>query len=329
MRDHGGNMGLAISEFGGDPADWIDLSTGINATPYPVGQVPAAAWARLPEHGSLAGLEGAAQRAYRTSLDVVAVAGAQAAIQLVPMLTPAGRAAVLTPTYNEHAAALRSGGWDVQEVAAIEALEGYDLAVVVNPNNPDGKVYPPQTLLALSTKVGLLIVDESFADPEPEMSLASGPQDLPGNVVILRSFGKFYGLAGVRLGFVLGVPAVAGKIRDMVGPWPVSGMAIDVCKRAFEDDAWAEQTRRQLRQDAARLDVLATDLGWQLVGGTSLFRTYATRDAAKAQRDIATHHIWTRVFPYSDSWIRLGLPGSQGDWSRLEAAMKLSASAAT
>jgi cobalamin biosynthesis protein CobC len=329
MRDHGGNMGTAIAEFGGDPTDWIDLSTGINAAPYPVGQVSAAAWARLPERGSMIGLERAAQRAYRTSLDVVAVAGAQAAIQLVPMLKPVGRAAVLTPTYNEHAAALRSGGWDVHDVTAFEALKGYDLAVVVNPNNPDGNVYAPDALMALAAQVGLLIVDESFADPAPDMSLASTAQDLPENVVILRSFGKFYGLAGVRLGFVLGTPAVADKVRDMVGPWPVSGMAIEVCKRAFEDDAWADRTRAQLQRDADRIDVLAQDAGWALVGGTPLFRTYATPDAAKAQRDLAACHIWTRIFPYSETWIRLGLPGTEGDWSRLEAALKTFAPVAT
>ncbi|NOR31207.1 MAG: threonine-phosphate decarboxylase [Sulfitobacter sp.] len=329
MRDHGGNMGLAIAEFGGDPADWIDLSTGINGSPYPVGQLSAAAWTRLPERDSLTGLERAAQRAYGTSLDVVAVAGAQAAIQLVPTLKPVGRAAILTPTYNEHAAALRSGGWDVDEVATFGALEGADLAVVVNPNNPDGNVYTAKALLALAATVGLLIVDESFADPEPAMSLASAPLVLPDNVVILRSFGKFYGLAGVRLGFVLGAPAVADKIRDLVGPWPVSGMAIEVCKRAFEDDAWADQTRAQLRRDVARLDLLARDAGWELIGGTPLFRTYATPDAAKAQRDLAARHIWTRIFPYSDTWIRLGLPGTEGDWSRLEAALNIAKPAAT
>jgi len=322
MQDHGGNIGKAIAEFGGDLSDWVDLSTGINGAPYPVGQIPEAAWTRLPDREVLRALERSAQSAYGTTLDAVAVAGAQAAIQLVPRLMLAGQAAVLAPTYNEHAVTLRSAGWQVREAATLDALEGSGIAVVVNPNNPDGKSYAPDALAALAEKVGILIVDESFVDPAPHLSVTTCSHGVPENVIVLRSFGKFYGLAGLRLGFVLAAPALTGQVRDMVGPWPVSGMAIDVAARALGDVQWTQQTRENLLRDSARLDDLARGAGWDLVGGTPLFRTYATPDAAKVQRHIATHQIWTRIFPYSQKWIRLGLPAQENDWLRLSIALR-------
>ncbi len=322
MRDHGGNLAQAMAKFGGNSADWIDLSTGINANPYPVGHVSPQAWTRLPERDRLEALERTAGHAYGTTVDTVAVAGAQAAIQLVPMLAPTGNAAVLTPTYNEHAAALRAAGWAVETVATLGALEGSTLAVVVNPNNPDGASYAPDRVRALAKTVGLLVVDESFADPMPEMSLVADGSPLPENIIVLRSFGKFYGLAGIRLGFILAAPRMAARLRDMIGPWPVSGMAIEIAERALADSLWADQTRARLQDETAHLDQLAINAGWELVGGTSLFRTYTTPDATSAQQKLAAHHIWTRIFPYSDKWIRLGLPGNTPDWSRLTAALK-------
>tara|TARA_R110000765_G_scaffold80927_2_gene158502 strand:+ start:243 stop:1220 length:978 start_codon:yes stop_codon:yes gene_type:complete len=324
MRDHGGNLGQAAAHYGGTLADWIDLSTGINTVPYPIGHIPADAWQRLPEPASLRQLERAAQHAYGTASEVVPVAGAQAAIQMIPRLRGAGTAAVLSPTYNEHAAALRACGWRVQEVGAFQALEGSDLAIVVNPNNPDGRVYAPQQLMMLAQTVGLLIIDESFADADPETSLVGQgvTAHLPENVVVLRSFGKFYGLAGVRLGFVVCQSELARKFRDMTGPWPVSGMAIEIAQRALQDDTWAQTTRVRLGNDTRRLDALAVTAGWKVVGGTSLFRTYATDNGIMAQKMLAKHHIWSRIFPYSTNWIRMGLPGTAADWARLTIAME-------
>ena len=217
---------------------------------------------------------------------------------------------------------MRAEGWQVTEASDLDALEGYALAVVVNPNNPDGQRHAPDTLRALAETVELLIVDESFADPDPELSLVQGGANLPKNILVMRSFGKFYGLAGLRLGFVLAAEPLAAKLRAMTGPWPVSGMAIEVALRALNDAEWAAQTTRRLQGEAARMDAMALRAGWTLVGGTPLFRTYATPDATAAQNALAAHHIWSRIFPYSDSWIRLGLPGPPADWVRLEAALR-------
>ena len=316
MRDHGGDLDRAKAAFGG--GRWLDLSTGINPVAYPVPGLSNDAWTRLPEAGALRALINAARAAYDTPAEVVPLSGAQAAIQLVPRLRQPGRAAVVGPTYNEHAAALRAQGWQVDEVSDIDQAAGADLAVVVNPNNPDGRIWTKDALTRLKHQVGALVVDESFADPSSEFSVASDADDA---LIVLRSFGKFYGLAGVRLGFAITGGSMASKLRSLSGPWPVSGPAIAVGTAALSDQTWQMATRARLAQDAVRLDALADGAGWKLVGGTALFRTYRTGGAGAAQMQLAEGRVWSRIFPYSDIWIRLGLPGSAQDWAQLGAAL--------
>ena len=321
LRDHGGNLDAARHRFGGAAEDWLDLSTGINPVAYPVPPFPPRAFTALPTRSDMARLRTAAAECYGTRAHVTPLAGVQAAIQAVPYLVPKGVARVLVPTYNEHAAALRAGGWQVEEVTTPDALAESDCAVVVNPNNPDGAHTHPDRLAALAARVGLLVVDQSFADPVPEVSLAPHFHEAPSNILVLRSFGKFYGLAGLRLGFVLSSGDMAARLNDMAGPWPVSGPAIEVACAALADRDWQAGTTARLTRDAARLDALATRAGWSLVGGTPLFRTYATPDATAAQEALARHHIWSRIFSYSRTWLRLGLAGAPGDWERLAAAL--------
>jgi cobalamin biosynthetic protein CobC len=319
MRDHGGNIDAAIKAFGGDASDWIDLSTGINRAPYPVPPLSPSAWTGLPTRAAIASLHEAARKAWGISGAVLAVSGAQTAIQLIPRLAAPAQARILTPTYNEHAASLRAAGWQVTEVATLADLAGADLAVVVNPNNPDGNRYSPRSLLDLRQKVGRLLVDESFADPQPAFSLCG--ETGPEGVLVLRSFGKFYGLAGVRLGFILGSPADIATLSDMAGPWPVSGAAIEIGVAALADTAWHAATTARLTTEAAQLDALAAAKGWTPLGGTELFRLYDTPDAAQAQNALASAHIWSRIFPYSPRWIRLGLPAGSAEWARAAAAL--------
>ena len=320
-RDHGGNIDAAKARFGGE--DWIDLSTGINRVPYPIPDLPAFVWTDLPTATAKAATLAAAQQAFATTAPGVALAGAQQAIQLIPRLAQrpglAGQARVLAPTYNEHAAALRAAGWAVTEVASFQDLAGADLAVVVNPNNPDGRLFPPAQVQALAGQVGRLVVDESFADATPESSVAALAG---GNLSVLRSFGKFYGLAGVRLGFAFGEAETVAQLAEMAGPWPVSGAALEIGRRALQDTAWAQATTARLHAETSALDALAARAGWRLVGGTALFRTYATPDAAQAQDRLARAHIWSRIFPYSPHWLRLGLPGKAAEWTRLEQELK-------
>jgi cobalamin biosynthetic protein CobC len=321
-RDHGGNLDAAMTRHGGALDDWIDLSTGINPVPYPLPPIPPRAWTDLPRAADMVRLRTAAIRVFETKANIVPFAGAQAAIQAYPLLAEPRKARVLGPTYNEHAAALRTAGWNVSLVPTAFGLEGADLAVLVNPNNPDGRRVAPDSLLTLARTVGLLVVDESFVDPEPELSLAPHLAARIGNILLLRSFGKFYGLAGLRLGFAIAGAELSRRLEEIAGPWPVSGPAIDIACLALADTDWRAATMERLRRDAARLDGLAERAGWRPVGGTSLFRTFETGNAGAAQDRLALHRIWSRIFPYSASWIRLGLPGTDADWQRLEAALR-------
>jgi len=319
MRDHGGNLDVAIRRFGGRPEDWIDLSTGINRQPYPIGELQPRAWTALPSRAEVELLHDAARNTYGTTAPVLAAGGAQAAIQMLPRLSSPGRARILAPTYNEYAPVLMAAGWQVDEVDGLDALAGADLAVVVNPNNPDGRRHDPAELIALASHVNRLVVDESFVDAVPSLSLAleAGRRGL----LILRSFGKFYGLAGLRLGFVLGCKEDIATLAAMAGPWPISGAAIEIGRRALLDRDWADATRARLAHDSSRLDELAQAAGWKLVGGTPLFRLYETGDAGAAQGRLAGARIWSRIFSSNLGWLRLGLPGDEAEWKRLAAAL--------
>jgi cobalamin biosynthetic protein CobC len=319
MLDHGGNLDSAVRRFGGEPDDWIDLSTGINRRPYPVPELALRHWSALPSRSDIETLQDAARQAYATPAKVLALAGAQAAIQLLPHWLPRGEARILAPTYNEYGGVLRAAGWNVRDVADLDALAGADLAIIVNPNNPDGRVHDQAALLPLLPRVGRLVVDESFADVVPALSLAR--EAGRSGLLILRSLGKFYGLAGVRLGFVLGAESDVAAFAKLAGPWPVSGPAIAIGQRALGDRGWAEATSARLAGEVPRLDGLAQKAGWSLVGGTPLFRLYDVGDAAAAQENLARTRIWSRIFRDRPGWLRLGLPGDEGEWSRLAAAL--------
>jgi cobalamin biosynthesis protein CobC len=319
MPEHGGNLDQALQRFGGDARDWIDLSTGINRKPYPVGKLPETVWSALPSKSALESLHQAAQRAYGTTAPILATSGAQAAIQWLPRLASRGMARILSPTYNEYAAVFSAASWEVAETSGLEGLAGADVAILANPNNPDGKRYEPKQLLELLPEVGRLVVDESFADAVPECSLA--PDAGRRGPLILRSFGKFFGLAGLRLGFVIGSEVDIAALSAIAGPWPVSGPAIAIGEHALSNREWVEATSVRLARDCLRLDADVARLGWPLVGGTPLFRLYETGDASRAQEKLAHEKIWSRIFPYHRGWLRLGLPGNEAEWARLSAAL--------
>ena len=309
-RDHGGGLDAARARWGGAADDWIDLSTGINPEPYPLPPLTPRDWQALPDHGAQDALIAAARRFWSVPDDagILAAPGASALIARMPLLAPAGPVHIPGPTYNEHAAAFRAHGRDIVETRAADPPS----LVVVSPNNPDGRLWTPPEVLPR-----FLVVDESFADVAP----GSGIVELtraPGRIV-LKSFGKFWGLAGLRLGFAIGHPDTIAPLAEALGPWPVAGPALRIGTAALSDTAWAEATRVRLRADRARLDALMAPHG-RLVGGTDLFRLYDVGDAEAVRDRLAARHIHVRIFPYSERWLRLGLPPA-GGWARLEAAL--------
>lgn len=309
VRDHGGNLDEAIARFGGDRGGWLDLSTGINPCPYPVGQLPESSWNSLPGRDAARDLVAAARRFWRVpdAAAVLAVPGASAAIAAVPRLIKPASVSIEGPTYNEHEAAFRAAGWQVEPGAACR--------VAVHPNNPDGRFWEAGDF----APAPLTVIDESFCDLYPDRSLI-GQSTIPGRL-ILKSFGKFWGLAGLRLGFVIGDPGLVSAIADMLGPWPVSGPALQIGRAALSDAQWAAETRARLARDAKRLDAIMAAEGIGAVGGTDLFRLYEAPDAKALQERLARGRVWTRIFPYSDRWTRLGLPGTAPHWAQLEGAL--------
>ncbi len=308
-RDHGGGVDAARAIYGGTRSDWIDLSTGINPVPYPTGAIDQNAWNALPDSAAQTALTDAARSFWSvpTSAAILATPGASAPIAMIPRLRNAGTVHISAPTYNEHAAAFKAAGW------AETSSKNAEAQIIVHPNNPDGRCFTPADLHA-----PLRIIDESFADVIPNASLIA--QATTPNTLILKSFGKFWGLAGLRLGFVIGDPDLIDQLTMMLGPWPVAGPALQIGARALSDPEWADKTRQRLSTYTDRLDTLLTNAGAKPLGGTTLFRLYDVVDAAEWQHRLARHQIWSRVFPYNSRWLRLGLPAPD-QWSRLEAAL--------
>ncbi|MDG9922775.1 MULTISPECIES: threonine-phosphate decarboxylase CobD [unclassified Pseudomonas] len=324
MLEHGGRLREAARRYGIALADWLDLSTGIAPYGWPLPAIPGSAWQRLPEVDD--GLEAAARDYYGVSA-LLPVAGSQAAIQALPRLRRPGlRVGVVSPAYAEHAAAWRREGHLVQELGegAVErSLERLDVLLVINPNNPSCRLMERERLLAwharLAERGGWLLVDEAFMDCTPEHSLAADSQ-LPG-LIVLRSFGKFFGLAGIRLGFVLAESEWLERLGEQLGPWAVSGPTRAVASALLADSEGQRRQRERLRADGLRLAVLLSDHGLAPAGGTALFQLVGHPQAVGLHGYFARRGILLRLFAETRC-LRFGLPGDETGWQRLEQALK-------
>jgi cobalamin biosynthesis protein CobC len=323
---HGGDLARVAGGPNAYGGDWLDLSTGINPWPYPLPGLPADSWQRLPDSALEARLASAAAAYYEAPGGdcIVSAPGSQALIQWLPRLRRAGRVAVLGPTYSEHAQVWARAGHDVERVTKPEALSSeLDAVILANPNNPDGRRLDPAWLSALARRLagrgGWLVIDEAFADLEPGLSLAR-ECDRPG-VIVLRSFGKFFGLAGLRLGFALAEPALAAQLRAALGPWAVSGPAALVACRALADQAWVQATQGRLLRATAQLDALLAAAGLQVVGGTTLFRLVESECASSIAARLALEGIHVRSFPEAPLWLRFGHPPDAAASERLGRAL--------
>ncbi|MDM8194465.1 threonine-phosphate decarboxylase [Pseudomonas koreensis] len=323
MLEHGGRLRKAALDYGIAEADWLDLSSGLAPWPFPIPEIPLRAWARLPETDD--GLEQAACDYYGAA-QVLPVAGSQMAIQLLPRLRRAGKVGVLSPCYAEHAEAWRRSGYIVREVLEQEVeffLDSLDVLVVVNPNNPTGLSLTPARLLdwhaRLAQRGGWLVVDEAFMDNTPQLSLA--PYAHQVGLVVLRSFGKFFGLAGVRLGFVLAERKLLKLLAEQVGPWAVSGPTRVLGTACLRDTEG--HTRQRIRSDAAsgRLVALLTRCGFAPQGGCALFQWLITEHAEALHEFLARRGILLRLFSHNSS-VRFGLPADAAQALRLEQALQ-------
>jgi cobalamin biosynthesis protein CobC len=322
---HGGNLDAARERFPGAPEPWIDLSTGINPVPFPFPALPTEIWSRLPMRSEQEALLAAAATRYRVrnSEMIVAAPGTQALIQLLPRLLPKSSVEILGLTYEEHEACWTRQGHRVSVVTDLDQSERADVVIVVNPNNPTGRVIPVSVLRAvartLAKKNGLLVVDEAFIDVLPEAaSLAS---ELPPATIVLRSFGKAYGLAGLRLGFAIAEVSLARRIRAELGPWAVSGPGLRIGKAALCDARWLAEATARLESDRQQLDAMLEAAGLTVLGGTPLFRLARHDEAMKIVERLGRHGIHVRSFAREAQWLRFGFPGGESAWDRLSAAL--------
>ncbi|MBY5735887.1 threonine-phosphate decarboxylase CobD [Rhizobium leguminosarum] len=322
---HGGGVTAAAAAFGGRPEDWLDLSTGINPCPVVLPDIPARAWHRLPDRHLVDEARRAARDHYGSGKILpLPVPGTQSVIQLLPRLIEAGRrvavtdnkiavtderVAVVSPTYGEYERAFASAGFPVDAVGDVAAIgAGHPLAIVVNPNNPDGLIWPAEKLIALHDRMkaadGLLVVDEAFGDTDPALSLASRAPQL-SNLIIFRSFGKFFGLAGLRLGFAVARDDVLARFEDWLGPWAVSGPALSIAASLLRSNV--SPIRCRIEERCAGLHAVLKGAGLQISGGTALFTLVADARAGDIYAHLCRHHILVRKFDYAPDWLRFGL----------------------
>ncbi|MES9897775.1 MAG: threonine-phosphate decarboxylase CobD [Sedimenticola sp.] len=322
MLEHGGRLRQAAEKYQIPLEQWLDISTGINPNGWPVPSVPASAWLRLPENGD--GLEHAAFEYYGCS-SLLPVAGSQAAIQLLPQLRPLSKVGILTPGYSEHAHAWKRAGHrlitlDAREIA--DAIDDLDVLLLCRPNNPDGLVLDSEILLQwhqrLMEKGGWLIIDEAFIDATPELSLS--PRGGKKGLIILRSLGKFFGLAGARVGFVLAEQRLLAQLQERLGPWSLAGPSRWVATQALSDRKWQAQTCESLKNSGERLNQLMVQHNLTPLGGTALYQLVEIEQAEALYVQLAQQGILLRLFK-EQSAVRFGLPKEEVEWQRLEAAL--------
>ncbi|MBE7638129.1 threonine-phosphate decarboxylase [Sneathiella sp. P13V-1] len=323
---HGGDIDAARCAYGGNASDWLDLSTGINPNAYSVPEISTQFWTSLPGTEQEEKLLSSARSYFGLpeSYSITAAPGTQSILQILPLIAGGPqKVAIQSPTYAEHSNCWKLGGHEVYGSAKAPA-EPADIAVLVNPNNPTGTLFNSDEINLWRTNWlkpdGLLIIDEAFMDVTPDKSAAASND--PENTLILKSFGKFFGLAGVRLGFVCGDPTWVSKIRSSLGPWAVSGVAAEVGSVAYADTHWHCSTRTQIANMSEKVAVLLSQSGGKVMGNAGLFLLAEFDEANAIFEHLCQNHILTRPFEYNSKWLRFGLPKDEEALNRLSKALK-------
>jgi cobalamin biosynthetic protein CobC len=254
---HGGDLKQATKEWGIPAHFWLDMSTGINPHMYPLSAIPAASWQNLPyDQGRLL----TAARQYYQCRDILAVNGTQQAIELLPQLFCQQTVAVPRFGYQEHALSWSSQGHELVPYDDWDGLlklveqKWVDTVVLINPNNPTGHLYSQERVVELAQNLASmgawLVLDEAFMDLSPEQSLA--PMALP-NVIVLRSMGKFFGLAGIRVGFVIAPSYWLEGLRKKMGLWQLAGPSSWLAADALSDHQWQAKNKARIEFESYHL----------------------------------------------------------------------------
>ncbi|APX66994.1 threonine-phosphate decarboxylase [Sphingomonas sp. LK11] len=319
LTHHGGRIDAARALFPNAPGPWLDLSTGINPVPWTPPEGLEVDPAPLPDRSALARLEAQAAAHFGIAAErVAAVPGSEMALRLLPLLGVPQPIVGVRPSYGTHGAVAFAR---VDQSALDDWAGQAGSLLIANPNNPDGVYRSPERLARLAAAQaragGWLILDEAFADAMPGSGFDGGDQ-----VVVLRSFGKFFGLAGVRLGFVMAAPQILARLRDLLGDWPVSAHAISWGSAAYADRAWIAATRIALVERAAALDAVLARHGLIARGACPLFRMVETPEAAVIFQRLAAAGILIRPFADAPERLRFGVPAVAVDLERLDEALR-------
>jgi len=323
MLEHGGQLNQAVQRYTIPVENWLDLSTGINPNGWLINTpIPNSVWSQLPQNND--GLLTAAKQYYQSD-SILPVAGSQAGIQTLPTLRPHSRVGVLSPSYAEHAEAWIKMGHSVIQLTPSsidKQIERLDVLIIINPNNPTGEFFTPQQLLRwhenLASRGGWLIVDEAFMDITTEQSLS--PLCPKSGLIVLRSIGKFFGLAGLRVGFVLAEAPLLTRLAEHLGPWPIATASRFITQYALADHDWQQRNRQQLQAQGETLHSLLEKSGLKPQGSCSLFRWVQTSSAEQIHQHLAKQGILTRLFSEPNS-LRFGLAKTHDDWQRLHGAL--------
>ena len=323
---HGGDLADAARLAGaGSGEDWLDLSTGINPTAYPMPDIPAAVWQRLPGAADLAAMRSAACAFYGVPAQaaLMAAPGTESLINTLPLLFGPRTVQIVAPTYGSHAPAWARAGHKVHEIAHISQADPAAVSILVNPNNPDGRIVGASDVATFVSSVrgagGLVVVDEAYGEVAPDVSavhLCAGE-----GLIVLRSFGKFFGLAGLRLGFAIGAAGMIGRLSALLGDWPVSGPAATIGATALADLSWHSDMRATLAKRARAARDLCARNGLKIAGGTDLFLLIEAERAGDLFEHLLARRIYVRIFPNRDNWLRFGIPAGDAALARLDAAL--------
>lgn len=322
--EHGGNLANAVAAYGGSASDWIDISTGISPFPAKIPQIDIEDWRRLPEANASRKLEQTAQRFYQTDMPCIATPGSQFTINILPKLLT-GKVGIVGPTYGEYSNAFMREGLEFIPLKNIENLNDAQSVILANPNNPNGRLYSTKELCDLSKRLeirgGMLVVDEAFCDMFENASMLGFYSTAP-NLIVLKSIGKFFGLAGARVGFVFCSETLQHKIKEYLGPWPISAPSLSVANHVLSQPDIRAIMSEQINHRFEKMHASLRDTSLSIIGQTPLFFLVSHPYAADLHAHFLTNHILTRKFDYKTDWLRLGLTRDEREDQRVCQAIK-------
>jgi len=336
---HGGQLSKVAKQFGIPEQEWLDLSTGIAPFSYAIPAISEKIWQDLPTISP--SLIRAAQQYYQAKF-CWPVAGSQQLIEKLPSLWNDKNSAIESGKkqhaylpkvgYKEHQRAWSLAGYQIHfyQDALPDNIEKNSIVVVINPNNPLTDTFSIQQLTQLKAhcqqQKALLIIDEAFADIFPsEFSFvphltnynennndsANDNENESDDLIVLRSFGKFFGLAGIRIGFACTTEIWRDIIKESIGPWSINGPALFIAEQALQDTQWQIEQSLRLEKYSKKLqELLKLHLPNASIKANALFITVFLDNAASVYEKLCQQGVYVRLTDEQNA-LRFGVGNDQ------------------